>query len=107
MFGNKDTGMHTGSPWPHMQPHTAESLAELLRDADDQAEHDAESAYDAALAEATLPVDPESERMNAESARTLWCGWQPPGGRIPWPATLAEQARQDELDLIRWGTDAG
>jgi hypothetical protein len=57
MFGNKDTGMHTGSPWPHFQPHTAESLADLLAEADDQAERDAEAAYDAALADAIRTVD--------------------------------------------------
>lgn len=71
-FGNRDTGMHTGGQGPAFHPHTAESLAELLRDADDADEYDAEAAHDAALAEATLPVDPESERMNAETASRIF-----------------------------------
>lgn len=71
-FGNADTGMHTGGQGPAFRPHTAESLAELLRDADDADEYDAEALYDAALREAITPVDAESERMNAETASRIF-----------------------------------
>ena len=71
-YGNADTGMHTGGQGPAFHPHTAESLAELLRDDDDAAGYDAEAAQDAALREAVTPVDAESARMNAETASRIF-----------------------------------